>query len=570
MPIVPVYSKPLVSDQLTKTPQSPFQMPSGSDFGAQGSQQIGQATEGLISTVGKIAIDEKKKAVDTEVARAEAELIKTKNDLFYGTQEKPGVVSLKGQKAFSALEEYTPKWNEQASRIEESLSDEDAKNLFRKFKFREESEFYANTERHTASERQKYEGDVFKSSLDTTRSDLALNYMSPGKIDSILNSQRSVIQSYADRQGASPEMAQNLLNEELGKTHYTAISSMVNNGQDRLASAYFNRYKAELGDRLEPTQKLVKEGSLRGESQRFTDEMDRQNLSFEDQLSKAKSIEEPKLRDTTVERIKSNFALKEEAHREAQKGLFNSISAIVEQTKSRDQIPMEQWLLLDQDARNKIDDRIKMLRKGIEPETSWDDYYNLRQMASYPETRNQFLKINMLDYRNKLADGEFKQLVDLQSSMVNKDGKADPLLDGFRTHSEIVNSTLNEIGVDPTPKPGSSAAKSVNRFRQLVDQQIIVKQEATGKKVSSKDVEEIANQLASKVITDKGWLWDSKKRAFELENPDIADVSVKDIPLAEKQKIEAYLRRTGRAINNETITQFYKAKLQEMIRYGNP
>lgn len=71
------------------------------------------------------------------------------------------------------------------------------------------------------------------------------------------------------------------------------------------------------------------------------------------------------------------------------------------------------------------------------------------------------------------------------------------------------------------------------------------------KKLTQKEVKDLAADLLVKEVTSKGLLWDTTKPAFEIE-----------VPANEKTKIVAALQSQGMPVNESAILRVYRNKLQ--------
>ena len=563
MPRVPEYRSPVAQTQALPSPRFSTDTRFG-DLGQASARPL-QAVSELASGIQKIATEEKRNADDVATTDAFAKTVELRNQLFWDPQN--GAMARKGKDAFGVVDEFEEKFKAGADEIEASLHNEDQRALYRKIRIREGSELNTTLQKHLFTEAKAFDEQTIKSGVETARNDAVLNYMDPGRIERNIEMQRTLLLSFAERNGIDPnsDAAKVMLQEATSKTHMAVVSRMLTNDQDLLAQDYFkkNRDSFATSD-LVAMEKVVEEGSLRGESQRQTDALMKKGLTMTQALEEAKKIEEPRVRDAVSDRLKTEYAARKNAEDLDREKRFQEIANVAEQSQSRDQVPLDQWLSLSLSERNAIDGRIKQLRQGIEPATDWSEYYNLKTLASVPETQGDFLKTNLFLYRTKMADAEFKELVSLQTSIRNKDGKADSELNGFRTHSQIVNDTLNEIDIDPSPKPGTSQAEQVNLFRRKVDEQILLHQDRTGRKATTEEVQGIVDRLATRVITDRGFFWDTKKRAFEVPAGEF-EIDPDDIPRAERLKIEDALRRNKRPVNDQNILKLYTLKLQGVL-----
>lgn len=533
--------------------------------GAFGSTEIAQRA---ISQVGnqmmQIAKEEKQKADDVATTEAYTKTIALRNRLMY--DPKSGAMNRKGKDAFGVGEEYTQQFNEGADEIQASLTNEDQRQMYNKIKENELRDLDTNLTKHTFQQAQAYEQQTTEASVAATREDAVLNYQDPGKVQNSLAMQKSLIMAQAERSGVAPETAMMAVKSAESKTHEAVVNRMLANGQDLAASEYYKNIKGSmLADDTIQLEKALEEGSLRGTSQREAMAIAGKTGSLSQALAQVDKIQDPKIQDATRDRVKQRFQEREQAQNYAAEQAFRSSYQIVEKTRRKDDIPPNQWAAMSPAQKSSIDAYLS--KDNIQ--TDWNDYYNLKTMAASSQLRDKFMKTDLLLYRAKLGDSEFKELVNAQTEA--RKGNTETL-DGFQTDQQIVNGALAEAGIDPTPKHGSEDAKKVNMFRRRVDEEMRKQQQITGKKLSNQEIQSVADGLMVQGITEKGFFWDTKKRVFEIDPTTDKDFEfeAKSIPPVERQKIESALRSKGIKVNEDNVMKLYARKIAgQVVKRGN-
>ena len=90
------------------------------------------------------------------------------------------------------------------------------------------------------------------------------------------------------------------------------------------------------------------------------------------------------------------------------------------------------------------------------------------------------------------------------------------------------------------------------QFFSVLQGSMDAQRQMTGvKHLRQEDVKKLASDLLVKEVTSRGFLWDSKERAFNIE-----------VPAREKTKIMAALNEAGLPVNDATILRAYRNKLQ--------
>jgi hypothetical protein len=351
---------------------------------------------------------------------------------------------------------------------------------------------------------------------------------------------------------------------------------MLANGQDQLARQYYDENKKTItdGETITSVEKALKEGTLRGDSQRETDRITASYGSWSDRLAQADKITNPEVRDEVDRRLKTNMGTEKAVQQQQEEKVTQDATNIIEKFKDFDQVPPAMVQQMSPSTRKSLRGYADDLREGKKAVTNWNDYYDLKTMAATPDLRDKFLKENLISYRPNLADGELKELITLQSNM--REGKGDKELDGYRTNQMIVNDTLGSVGIDATPNVSKGAGKkemeSVNNFRKMVDDQITLYQQQTNKKATNKEVQSIVDRLIIQgSVPGSGFmgLFKTQKRSFELQPGETIvpegstmPLGPGGIPVEEIAKIKAALVRNNIPVSDEKVMSLYLRKVR--------
>lgn len=182
------------------------------------------------------------------------------------------------------------------------------------------------------------------------------------------------------------------------------------------------------------------------------------------------------------------------------------------------------------------------IAKGAPLETDWSLYY---QLKTNPDALQA---ANLMAFRSKLGDSEFKALVSQQEDL--RSGKD---LTQVRTTRDVLSQYMREAGIDPTPKDtDKTGAEKVGRIWAAFESRVREREQAKGGKLTPEEVQKTAAQLFTKVGVS-GMLWDSEKPAVMLDAGDKIKV-----PDGERAKITAALSRAGRPVTEENIVALYR------------
>lgn len=407
----------------------------------------------------------------------------------------------------------------------------------------------------------------------------------PARVALELQRQQLIIHGYAHTQGLSPEAEQAMQTSAATQTHKGVIEQMLANDHDQAAQVYFDQHKDEIaGTALTPIEAALKTGSLVGESQRQSDLILAHTANESDALDLAKTIQDPKLRDATEERITHAWTLKENADRQAKEKAYITATNQIEANPAKGIHAVDPTILSQLPAPER-DSLLTYAKRLIEPggeqKVNPQTYYSLMNMAGGvdPKTGKEdptqvaaFAKLNLMTYINDLGNRvspQFEQLTDIQKAIRDKK-PVDDKLDGFRTNEQIFNDTLTRAGVSPkiSTSGTSDNDKEIAKMRGALDDKVMALQRLTGKKANNEDVQGLMDDLMKTAVTQKGaGFFKSLLYGFSLPMSDtskrIGDITVDDIPAADRAHIVDLLKGAGRPVTDASVLNLYLAGLRK-------
>ena len=314
-----------------------------------------------------------------------------------------------------------------------------------------------------------------------------------------------------------------------------------------------------LPSQVEAATKLINTADTLGQAQQqATQIMQDHGSSLQDALSAARSIKDPEVQSQTVNEVKTRFNENADAQSQQHAAVFSQAADYVENNVQR---PAALWGSLSMQEREQLDNRVKQLREGagIDPETSAANFYRLKNMASDPNTRDDFLRVPLKMYLGKMDEKYWNELVNTQSELRGNgknggSGTSDSALAGWRTNMGVVDDSLKAAKLDPYPVKGTQDEVNVSLFRQQVDQQVDQLKQRIGKEPGPDDVQKITDSMLMKVpIGKKDW-WGNPdtKPAFE--------ITIADVPQADRTAISAALAKKGLPLNDDNIAYWYRQR----------
>ncbi len=557
MPQVPRYTNPQVKSEALPGARVTTERPIEAFGGGQSLANVTRASNQISDMAADIAQKERARANQIRLLEERRALNEWEYKNLY--DPKTGAVNRVGKDAFGLHESLSSDYDKFTQERKKGLASGEQQAAFDQMAESRRESMSSWVAGHVNRQTQVVEEAEFKASLESSKE--------RGSIDPRnAKSETTFIQQETMRRGQQLGWGQEQLNQALrseeSDLHYRAVNRMLAKGQDLAAESYFKQVEGRLDpDVATKLTKDLEEGSLRGASQRQALEITAHHYDLNSAMNAVDKIDDPKVQDATRQRVKERFQERERSQDMSRERQFQNAWNILEETKSLDKVPPNMIRSLKPNEQSAMAARARQLAENQHVSTDWNDYYNLKSIASVNETRDEFLTTNLLLYRTKMADPEFKELVNLQASLRKGDHKAAKVLDGFRTDQSIVSDALNSAGIDPTPKQGKADATKVALFRRKVDEEIIKVQERSGKKATSLEVQGIVDNLMVQGVTQKGWFFDTKKRAFELNAGESLEIKATDVPKPERMKIEDALRRKGLPVTEKSVLELYSRKL---------
>lgn len=563
MPQVPTLTGNQVQQNELNVGRVPTESPGRSFFGGGESvSQVAQASK----KIQKVVEEEQNKADQIAVLEADQQLSALETDMLYNRET--GAMTKKGKDSFSLPDTVLPDFEQRAGEIENSLSNDYQKASFRKMMADRSKHINSQIQRHVFKESQEYDESVTKSYIANEMNAVMESFHDPERIKLGLERQRGAILSYADRNGVDPETRKRLLEENQSKNHSAVVTKLLNGGANLQAKQYYQSNKDMITgeDRLR-VEKALKEGVLISESQSKADQIMAKTDNMSEALEMARNISDPDKRDEVVKRVKIRFADERAAKEDEERRSFQVAYDAVEENHTIDSIPKDILANLSLKSKQALEKRAAQLRNGLPVETDIATYYDLENMAGNSSTRNKFLRLNLLEYKHKLSESDFKHFAKLQGEAKSGNKKE---LDGIQTKGNIVKSALAAAGIEVGKNAGSDDIKRANAFQRRVDELVVEKQELTGKKVTNEELREITENLMVETIVGNSWfgLFDDKKRVFELSSEDQPVVKIDDIPPGELEAIKATLNKLNIPNTPQNQLELYTEKLNR-LRGGN-
>ena len=476
----------------------------------------------------------------------------------YFYHQEHGAFLKKGKDALTLPEEARASFESAAGAIEAGLANDDQRLAFSKLRAQTWQSSQLDVLRHVTKESRDYQASELSSLIDNKVNEAQQSALDPKMVAVHLQTAVSALRTNGPKVGMGPEEIDAKQRAVQTKVHVGVISNLLAQEQDQKAATYYAATKGQIdGDQQDAIQKALDEGTLRGQSQKAADTILREGGTLTEQRAKAKAIDDPKLRDQVENRIEHEAAIRDRVEREQETETMRQGYDLLDRGADVTKIPPALWSNYSGATRSAMRAYAIQRAKGVPIETDLPTYYGLMQKAgSDPEA---FVTTNLLQYRGKLDDVEFKQLTGLQLSMQRSDTKAaDKDLAPFQTRSQLLDNTLTLHGIDPNAKPGTPEGQAIAQLRRMVDRRVEFLQDS-GKKATNADIQSEIDGLLSQSVTVPGSWWNifPGGRSVSDTSKRLLNLTIGDVPATDRAQIEAALRARGRAVSDATVLDLY-------------
>lgn len=499
-----------------------------------------------VRTYAEIAEESRRRADSVAILNAERRLAEWENKRLY--DPATGALQKRGKDAMGLPEELRAEYTTLTGEIEKELATDRQREAFTRVKTSRGMGLDLTIQRHVFGEMNRYEGEELKAMVENAQSAAVANALDPDRVARELDRAIGAIRTHAPRLGLGPQAIEKQVAAVTSATHRGVIDRLLANDLDTKAAVYFEEVKPQIyGDDLIRVEKAIDEGSLRGDSQRKADAIIAAGGTFAEQRDRAKAIDDAKLRDAVEQRIEHNQIIAERAEREANEATLTNAFNIVDRSHDVRSIPPGIWSNLPGNAKASLRSYAEHLARGVPVKTDLAAYYSLMEDAA--KNPEKFVTTNLLEFRGKLDEPEFKQIADLQLRLRTGAGEeADKVLNGFRTNTEIWAGILNDAGL----KKDSAEAYQLHKE---IDRRVDQWQADKGKPATNEEVQAIADNLIGVVVLNPGG-WVNifpGGQPFSAVTKRAHEITIADIPAAQRSVVEERLKAAGITLTTDAV-----------------
>lgn len=342
--------------------------------------------------------------------------------------------------------------------------------------------------------------------------------------------------------------------ELVSNARLQTIKNAVDSGDDVGAKAYFDKHQEEIDAKGRPAlEKMLREGSVRREASTYATAIWQPGANLKDALTDVDKIKDPEVKLATEKLIRQQDTAQKTANDEADKDAYRQTSNRIEAIRlnnpnavidlhsgSNAMLRPSEWLSLSPESRKKLE---KEVANDDAPENS-EQYYKLLMEASNPQTREAFLKRDLMKDTSGVNAKQTHELMEMQGKLMAGEDKAIDRARQQESRFQIMKDSLALNGIVDEKK----AAMFHQRFGEELK---TWEDEHPAKKADEDVMRGISDKLMIESKIHRTFLWDKTVRAFERPKPSREDT----------ERIRQFLKSKGQPTDDDSIQTAYEGYL---------
>lgn len=558
---------------------------------AQAITELGGATKQMGDTIMQLEANERRKKrevlTDAGVNEYSQGILALESDKTDGYENILGGEALRRP----LMEEYGKKREALAKKVRDGLPDDEARFMFDRHAAIIDRQFDARLYKHVATQTRAYQGVEFENTLETETRMATQMWDQPDQIGLSLMRMDKAVMDKMRRDGLNPDVPEDrkviegFRTSVHSKLHTAVIETMLSQGKDSAAAAYFEKVKIELSpDALINMGNKVEASSVEGEAMRGADDVwavlgpkspnSPIRLDLMEQELRNRYKDDPRKARAAIQELRSRAV----AHNDAQQELTASnksavLGAFNDGMDLKKLQAMPEYQALDGQDRAQVRDYV--LQRG------WTEQSRARQDAEYQDgdkARAGFTRYWELSEPSKLSTMSESQILALEPVLgrtltgqlmeQRRRLAGSKQIQAATIDNDLFNSIAVESGLNPYGKQNASDKEKLGRLRSRVEAAISMAQEQKGGVVDNDTKEAIMRKvLQPKVMVDE-WGSDPQMPAAAVPFGERGNIYV---PIAEVDPSWLhgainYMRSIGAApmaLTDAKIKQQFKDRLEK-------
>lgn len=376
-----------------------------------------------------------------------------------------------------------------------------------------------------------------------------------------LNNAVKIHDDYAKTKGVPDETRALETSNIRSETLTEIIQSHIDNKNIAAAQDWFNKHKEEISPKQrDDLIKLFEVEHLRGQSQKAADEIVSGAMASNSTpdgvhsgdwaatvtqaMAGVQSIQDPKLRDETENRVQRALSMAQKVEGERQQQTFKRAWDIVTAPgTTTDDIPATDWAALDVGQRDHLRAVTQQKIRGPRVESDMPTWLRINDLFSDPSKKQAASTLDLTRYLGDLSPADLKQFSDRQQKIKSGD-------DTGLVHDSLVNSIVQQtMALNKMPRgseaKGDAEAQAAATYERAVYDAVVAERKA-GKPVERERVQKIADDLILEQKVARSWYnparWfgdneASGKRIFQLAD---------EVPASERKLVIEGFRKANK------------------------
>lgn len=489
-----------------------------------------------------------------------------------------GALAVRGEAAMPLPEQVLGEFDALASEVGSSATTDRQKAAFARLALERRAHLELTVRRHVFGEMQQFRVDELEGVIETSVTAAVTNALDPARVSLELGHAVDALRANAPALGMGPKELEARVFAVQSRTHDGVIRRLLAHGKDKQAGIYLEEARGQISDKVLPDlEKAVKEGGAISTAQQSVDRIVAAGGTLTEQRAAIKAELTGRERELALQMVDHEAAIRDRVTREADEGRMREAYDLIDRGRGiRDVMRLESWSSFSGNVRSALRNYAENIARGVPVQTDIATYYSLVQMAGTDPQK--FAQENLLAYRAKLGETEFKQLAtsQLEVRKGNREAAA-KILGGPQSALQVVNGSLEQMGVDPSPKAGSPEAGAIAQLRGIVDRRVEDLQALTGKPATNQEIRAIVDEALfqqskpgssgtpwnGSLFGPSGVFGGASRMPWGAEEAvRVIDVrNVRDVPAATRKEIEAGLVKRNMPVTDAVILSIYRDML---------
>jgi hypothetical protein len=535
MPRVPTLDAPSVVNNTTSGRFSAPSVvdpvaPNGARFNTQGQQiQVdnsrARTAQGLsdnlsegLNKMASVAMNAQMDAVE------QANQIKINDALNKATQARlaltydpeQGYVHLQGNAAIERPDkrsldaEYTERFANTISQIEQGLGNEKQRAIFREKAGSLMQQFQGGIVQHVAKEYASHALSVQEGTIATNIGRMALEYGNPEAVMDSMNAIKAATAQEGKLRGWSGKQVEAATVENLSRGHSAVIQSTIDTMPD-YAKAYFDIHKAEFTPQARlAAQRLVDEGAFETKTQDASDKLwEKHGGDMKAIMGEVREKFDGKERDAIETRVTARNSKERQFEKQYEDDVMEKA---LDRLSNGQSIPTSLMAQLSGRDRLQIQRELKSRAEANGPVARKTDMKTWLAFADM--SKEEKAKLSMADlYRLAgpgMSDADLKSAAREVQQAREAMSKGEPPGLQLMTVTEVVKQEARTLGIipaDQSKKLSGDQEQALDRFRTELQGRIVNHERSTGKKASQDDILAITQQMKVDTVRVRGRLF---------------------------------------------------------------